>query len=200
MYLAIGDEQTPGYNPKTTNRTESKALTKALGQKVISKGVKGSSLTLKNKGNIMHQLDQFSLPAYDGILLFFGANDYFHSKANLGKINEAITKAVATIRRKSQYTRIYGTLPLPMYDKNGNAYMGKRNQAFYTLHDLMDMIRITYTNNNVYSLNWLTLTAPIVNRNNAKQRLINGWIPTKETQQLMAQRISTFIKQHPVNV
>lgn len=197
MDLAIGDELTPGYNPKVmNNRKESKILTKALGEKVISKGMTGASLTLKGKNSLFHQLNQFSLPVYNRIFLFYGKNDYLNSKAKLGKIGKILTKAIQIIRKKNQWIKIYGILPLPMYNKKGRSLAGVRGPAFYTLHDLIAMLGITYANNSVPALNWGTLVNPIVNQNNYKKRLIKGRIPTSLTYQLMADRISTFVKNY----
>ena len=195
MDLAIGDELTPGYNPKTiNNRKEPKALSKALGEKTISKGMKGASLTLEGKSNLLHQLNQFSLPAYDRIFLFYGENDYLNSKAKLGEIGKTLTKAIKVIRKRNQWIKIYGILPLPIYNKKGRSLAGVRGPAFYTLHDLIAMLDVTYANNNVPALNWGTLSNPIINQNNYKQRLVKGRIPTSSTYQLMADRISTFVK------
>lgn len=199
MNLAIGDELVPGYDPKALNsRHESRELTRAMHQKTICDGRKGASLTIKDKSNVLHQLQQFSLPAYDRILMFYGDNDYLYSSAKLDRVHKQLIKAIRWIRQHNPWVKIYGVLPLPMYDikdrKSPLPLAQKRNAAGYTLHDLIQMLSVTYADQHVDTLNWTLLDDPVINRNNYRDRLIKGRYPTDQTYRLMAKRIDDFVK------
>ena len=195
MNLAMGDEFIPGSSQRSSNlRTVSSVLTNALGDRTVVSAVQGAAITRQGRASLAHQIKQFSLAAYDRLFLFYGANDYLHSSADLGTLNRRLTADLRAIRQHNSWLRIYGILPFPMYDAKGRSLAGQHGPGYYTLHDLVEMLSVVYANDQVPALNWSLLANPVVNQHNAAQRLKGGKYPTESTSRRMADRIAQFVR------
>ncbi|XIF19461.1 MAG: SGNH/GDSL hydrolase family protein [Acetilactobacillus jinshanensis] len=196
MLVALGDSVTrgfDGYHDLFTG-TYPQDLEKILGEKVINQGVDAATLSGPFLGDMTSQIKNTHFPQYNGVLLFYGTNDYDHTHHDLKQITTVLKKNLKFIQKNYPKLKIWGILPLTRYDNYHNDDDVK-NAVGFTFKQLIAALAKTYRQCGVPALNWEADPHPIITDANYKKRLNDEHVhPTRATYQLMAQRIAKFIK------
>ena len=198
MLVALGDSLTRGFDGRRDlfTGTYPQELTKILKQKVINQGVDGATISHPFLGDLTSQVHNTHFPQYDGVILFFGTNDYGHSHQPLKQVAKILKKNVQWIQKHAPGLKIWGILPLTRYDQLKNDDHVKC-AAGYTFQELLGALARVYQVTRVPFLNWETDPQPLITDQNFKERLNDNHVhPTKATYRLMAERIAKFMRAH----
>ena len=196
MIVALGDSLTKGFDGFNDLYTSTypQELSQILNEKVINQGFDGATLSGPYLGDMTSQIKNTHFQQYRGVILFYGTNDYGHSRNDLKAVAKVLKKGLRYIRKQEPAINIYGVLPLTRYDQLKNDD-NRKGPGGYTFRALLKILEYTYQKASVPVLNWERDPQPLIGDQNFKQRLNDNHLhPTKETYRLMARRIAKFIK------